>query len=319
VVAILIAAFAAAGWYVYEQVQDRLTEAEPVPVPNVVGLKQERAVDLIEQAELSADVKRRADEQVPSGTVIEQSPQPGTRISKGEAVTVVVSSGVPKVEVPDVVGQDVGDAVQLLNDQGLRAERREVFSDQPPGTVLRQNPEAGAQVEKGAVVTLRVSKGVQTVGVPNVVGLDQASAEAALTDAGFTPVATVVASDQEAGIVVDQSPDAETDAQKGAQVEIFVSEGPQTVAVPGVVGLDEGSATAALQNQGFGVDVQDFTTTDPAQDGLVLDQSPGPDTQADPGTTVTIVVGRFEEPPPPPETTTTDTVIDTTTVASEGG
>ncbi len=44
-------------------------------------------------------------------------------------------------------------------------------------------------------------------------------------------------------------------------------------------------------------------TNDPSLDGVVLSQDPGGGTEAEPGTTVRVVVGRFVEPPPPGDTT----------------
>ena len=97
---VLLAGAAVAGWYVYQRVQDELTAREPVPVPNVVGIKQARAVDLIEEAELEADVQQTFSDEVPKGEVIDQDPTAGTRIAKGETVSITVSAGVEQVAVP---------------------------------------------------------------------------------------------------------------------------------------------------------------------------------------------------------------------------
>jgi serine/threonine-protein kinase len=63
--------------------------------------------------------------------------------------------------------------------------------------------------------------------------------------------------------------------------------------VPGVIGETEGDATAILQEQGFGVAVEEVIANFPDEEGIVLDQDPGGGAEVEPGTTVTIFVGRF--------------------------
>ncbi len=297
VVAILLAAAGIAGWYVYQEVQSQLEESKPVAVPNVVGIKQQLAIKNIEDAELVAKVQRQADEEVPEGIVIEQRPGAGTRIAKGETVTIVVSTGVPQVTVPKVSGLPVEDAIQTLNGAGLRANVKEVFSEKyEPGIVMFQDPKPNTEADKGSTVTLTVSKGVEQVEVPNVIGFDQASAEATLTDAGLVPNAVVVESGEPAGTVVGQSPNGGL-VPKGTEVEIDVSAGPppppETVAVPGVTGLTEEEATQILSDAGFQVEPVDQPTLNPLEDGIVLSQDPLAGDEVEPGTTVTILVGRF--------------------------
>ena len=305
-VIVLLAAAAIAGWYVYQQVQDQLEESKPVAVPNVVGIRQQLAVQQIERAGLKAEVRRRADDEAPAGEVVEQNPDAGTRISKDETVVITVSTGVEQVVVPGVANLSLAEATGLLADAGLEWEIREVFSERvEAGFVISQEPKPDEEVDRGSVVTLRVSKGIQNVVVPDVLQQDQASAEAELDEAGFVVSVIVVASDEPGGTVVDQSPSPGIEAAKGSTVEIAVSEGPQLVFVPNVVGSDQGTATATLEASGFSVDFFEEPTLDPSQDFLVVDQDPAPDSEAFPGSTVTIVVLRFvvEEPPPEGETT----------------
>ena len=74
---------------------------------------------------------------------------------------------------------------------------------------------------------------------------------------------------------------------------LYVSKGPSTSTVPDVTSQDEASARATLEQSGFVVNVQNQDVTDPSQDGIVLDEIPAGNTQAKPGSTVTIVVGRL--------------------------
>ncbi len=291
---LLLAGAAVAGWYVYQRVQDELTAREPVAVPNVVGIKQAKAIGLIEKVDLEAAVEETFSDEAPQGEVIDQDPAAGTKIAKGETVTITVSAGVEQVEVPKVSGKDVTEAIQILNAAGLEAQTREQFSERPPGTVVGQNPKAGTRVDKSSAVVLRVSKGVQTTTVPDVLFQSQESAVAELEAAGLTANVVEVESSEAAGLVVAQSPDPGADVDTGAAVEIDVSLGPPPVVqTPSVIGLDEETARATLEQAGFTVEVVESPTLDPNNDGLVSEQDPAAGSEVDPGVTVTIVVEKL--------------------------
>jgi serine/threonine-protein kinase len=303
-VAGLLCAAAVAGWYVYTQIQDELRAAEPVAVPNVVGIERDLAVDKIEDAGLEAEVKQASSAEAEAGIVFAQTPDAGARIAQDERVTITVSTGVPEVEVPKLAGLPFNDALQLLSDEKLEAERREVFSAiRLPGEVVSQDPKPGNKVPEGSTIIVRVSKGKETLPVPNVSGQEQVDAEAELEAAGFEVSVITGPSDAAEGTVFAQNPDAGFEAAKGSLVQISISEGPATASVPSVVGQTAELAQLALEDAGFVVDVQQIETSDPSQDSLVQSQNPSGGVQADPGSTVTIWVGVYVEPPPPEQPT----------------
>jgi eukaryotic-like serine/threonine-protein kinase len=293
-VLLLLAAAGIAGWYVFSQIQDQLAANEPVAVPNVEGLKEEAAVTLIENAGLDPEVQRAANPDAEKDRVFDQNPDPGTRIQKGDRVTLLVSTGPPKTSVPDVVGMNYGDAVQALNDVNLKATKHEVFSPKPVGKVISQDPPAGEQVVEGTEIVLDVSRGAKQVAVPNVVGMSEDDAKATLEQAGFQVSSTSAPSDSTPeGIVSDQSPDGGTPATKGSTVTITVSSGPSTTTVPDEVGQDKQVAIDDLKANGFKVDVQNVACGDPNQDNIVQDQDPAGGSDAPSGSTVAIFVCKF--------------------------
>ena len=293
-VALLLAAAGFAGWYVFSKIQDQLDASKPVAVPNVVGIRKELAVQKVKDAGLEPNVKETASTDVKEGFVVDQKPDGGTRIQKGDQVTIIVSTGVPKTTVPGVVGMDYADAVDQLNQANLDARKREVFSKKPPGQVVGQNPPAGDIVPEGTVVVLRVSKGQQTASVPDVLDQSESSARAELAAAGFKVQSVEAPSDSTAaGLVSAQSPDPGTEAPKGSTVTITVSTGPSSATVPNVVGEQKETAQDDLKNAGFKVKVQTVTVSDPTQDNVVQDQNPAGGTSATKGSTVTIFVGKF--------------------------
>ena len=293
-VLLLLAAAGIAGWYVFSQIQDQLAANEPVAVPNVEGLKEEAAVTLIENAGLEPEVQRAANADAEKDRVFDQNPDPGTRIQKGDRVTLLVSTGPPKTSVPDVVGMNYGDAVQALNDVNLKATKQEVFSQKPVGQVISQDPPAGEQVVDGTEIVLDVSRGAKQVAVPNVVGMSEDNATTTLQQAGFEVSSTSAPSDSTPeGIVSDQSPGGGTQATKGSTVTITVSSGPSTTTVPDEVGQDKQVAIDDLKANGFKVDVQNVACGDPNQDNIVQDQDPAGGSDAPTGSTVNISVCKF--------------------------
>jgi len=297
----LIGVATVAAWYVWTQIQDELQASKPVAVPLVVGLKEELAIAKITDVGLETEVTREPSRDQAAGTVFAQKPDAGARIAKGEQVTIAVSTGIPKVEVPRLAGLFFDDAVQRLADLHLEAERKDVFSDvRPAGEVVSQDPKPGEEVDEGTAIIVRVSKGQQSVDVPDVIGEELEAAQAELEAAGFEVSVATGPSDAPEGTIFAQSPDAGVKAAKGSTVQISISEGPLTATVPGVVGLDRPSAEAALTEAGFSVAIQEVATADPAQDQVVQSQDPSGGVQTEPGSTVAVVVTVFVEPPPPP-------------------
>jgi eukaryotic-like serine/threonine-protein kinase len=194
-------------------------------VPDVVGLPLREAVAELQDADFRVEEETQPSESVDEGTVISTDPRPGEEARVGSRVTVVVSSGVRLVTVPNVVGLDESTARAELEGEGFVVNPEIEESDAEEGTVIRQDPGAG-RVEEGSEVTIVVSSGPGDVTVPNVVGQSQESATARLAGLGFdVRVATRdTDSESEDGRVLDQSPSAGTDLPQGSDVTIVVGE-----------------------------------------------------------------------------------------------
>ncbi len=203
-----------------------------------------------------------------------------------------------KSTVPNVVGLTLASATSALDSDGFKlgtvSYQQGVAKTQ--GTVLSQTPAAGATAGKGTTVNL-VAVGTSVQPVPNVTGMTQSAATAAITGAGLTlgHVSQVYSSSEPTGTVVDQAPNAGLTAPAGSAVAITVSKGPapstspSAKTVPNVTGLGQSQAVAALQGAGFAV-VVDQVPSSTVANGIVSDQTPSSGVLAQPGTTVTIVV-----------------------------
>ncbi|MEU4346871.1 Stk1 family PASTA domain-containing Ser/Thr kinase [Streptomyces sp. NPDC023838] len=262
-----------------------------VPVPQLVGETQKSAESLTANVGLKLTVSKSepcADQ--PKGSVCSQTPTSG-KLKKGEAVTVVVSTGAPKVEVPDVTEKKKDNATQLLQEKGFSVKTTAVESEQEEGTVVSQDPKGGDQVEKGSEVTLSIAK-KKTTKLPDVKDKDYNAAVAQLNGLGFTNISRQdVDSDKPAGQVVDQSPKGNSDQTKDVQIVLKVSKGPQTptqVPVPSVFGMTVKQATEKLNAAGFS-NIQFAPGSSVDEKARVTSQTPPANTPSDPATTAIVL------------------------------
>ncbi|HJW67212.1 MAG TPA: Stk1 family PASTA domain-containing Ser/Thr kinase [Gaiellaceae bacterium] len=301
---LLLLAAGAAAWFAYTKIQDQLDANKPVTVPKVAGINESLAVDKLRAAGLVPQVARDFSNEVPKGTVIDQSPAAGEKVAPHSNVDMTVSKGKETVTVPSVIGKNRDDAISTLVNAGLDPRAFPVASSKAVDTVTGQDPPAGKVIEKGSRVRINYSSGPAEIDVPSVIGLQFDQASSALQAQGFAVARRDVDSERPKGEVVDQSPSNQ--APKGSTITLSVSKGPPMSTVPDVTAQDEESATSTLEQAGFTVQVQRQDVTDPGLYGIVLSQSPTGGSKAKQGSTVTITVGHEVaqggpgSPPPPP-------------------
>jgi eukaryotic-like serine/threonine-protein kinase len=201
-------------------------------VPNVVNLPLATAQQDIANAHLVSQVTRQASSTVPKNDVISTSPPFGTTVAKGSTVKLVVSTGAGTVSVPNVLGQTATAATSALAAKGLQVNQKPApNSTQPKGTVVGQNPPAGANVAPNSTVTIDVSGGGAQV--PSVIGDPVGTAQQILSNAGFNVVTRTVAgpSGSTPGNVFSQNPSGGTLPQ-GGTVTIYVASQPTPSPTP---------------------------------------------------------------------------------------
>jgi serine/threonine-protein kinase len=221
-----------------------------------------------------------------------------------------------QVTVPNVVGGDLATAQATLERDGFSVDTVTKTAPQPKGQVIGQNPDPGVKADEGSVVRLTVSDGPGTAGIPGVEGQTQAEATRRLEDAGFKVTVRKRASDTvKKGIAIETRPGEGTPVERGSTVILYVSAGPQTVAVPNVVGTQLDAARTALTGAGFTVTVTE--KEDKADPGTVLSQSPAANATAPKGSEVALVVAKAPATVDVPNVVGQDeaTAIDTLTKA----
>jgi beta-lactam-binding protein with PASTA domain/tRNA A-37 threonylcarbamoyl transferase component Bud32 len=288
-------------------------DQKTVTVPNVVHKTEEQATQALAARGLLWEIKTVASSQA-INTVISQNPGPGEAVKKKSRVTLSVSSGVGSGTVPDVTNLTVDAATTLLEKKHyvVKVDPRQSSSAVDPDHIISTNPPIGSTQKFGTTIHLIPSSGVT---VPQIVGVDEVDAANFLTTAGLGVRTLHENSDTvDSGKVTRTNPPVGTSGLKGGTViDMYVSTGAKTVAVPSVQGLSQADAEAALSAKGFTSSVILERTTLKGNDGKVLSQSPNAGEQAAPGSTVVLHVGEYSAP-----ATTTTTKPATTTTTTLG-
>jgi serine/threonine-protein kinase len=134
--------------------------AQPVAVPSVVGKTAAEARGLLEGKGFKVTETDEQTTSKPDGTVLSQSPTGGTSVKPGSTVKLTVAKSPPQVQVPDVSGDTKDEARQALRDNHLHVTVVHDTVDTPDqdGLVVKQEPQAGTNVDRGTTVTIHLGK-----------------------------------------------------------------------------------------------------------------------------------------------------------------
>ncbi|WP_338897171.1 Stk1 family PASTA domain-containing Ser/Thr kinase [Streptomyces sp. TG1A-60] len=271
---------------------------DTLKTPNFVGQTEEDAKQAASNVDLRVTTTKDECEDQKTGNVCQQTPDADTDIKKGETVALVISTGAPKITVPDVQGIQFDEAQSQLEDKGFQVEKKTEESDRTPGIVTDQDP-VGTKVEKGSTVTLTVAKAPEKATVPDVSRQSCDDAKAQMEANNLVGTCTEVETDDGnlVGKVVATSPEAGSELNKGDTVTIQIGkkaeEEEQEAEVPNVVGRTVGQAKQILQASGF-TNIQFAQGSDQSDTALVTDQDPDGGNDADPAqTTITLASVNF--------------------------
>ena len=263
-------------------------------VPNLLGLTEAAARTALDAAGVSLD--HEGDGGVapgPVGVVLSQTPAPGTAVTAGTKVTLVLSIA-PRVVVPALVGDSLADATAALGavGLGLLVSGNEESSTSPEGSILEQDPAAGTRVDRGTTVRVVIAVAPpKVVPVPNLLGKWVDAAKAALTGVGLglTVAAERPTPGTPAGIVVAQDPAAGTSIVVGTAVSVTVSATDPSVEVPDVRQQSSANAQALLGQVSLRLQVTGSQSTVQAA-GFVLTQDPVAGSRVPTGSAVSVVM-----------------------------
>jgi serine/threonine-protein kinase len=213
-----------------------ITPAEEYDVPNVTGFT-------IEQLEENPSLYEGftivvgdtvTDDESPEGTVIQQSPDAGSKVKEGSdmIITVTVSAGEEVIYMPSVINQEFRQVTSDLRDQGLNVEIQQEYDDDIiSGNIIRSDPAEGTKLSKGDTVILVVSQGKEksTVTVVPFINMDINRAKSTAEMLGLTvgEVKEFYSDEYAEGKVMFQSIAANSVVDKGTEINFQVSLGPE--------------------------------------------------------------------------------------------
>ncbi len=281
---LLVALAAGAGWATWWYGEGRWTAT-----PSVLGLTDEQASAKLTEAGLTAQSGSPVfSETVRAGLVVRTDPEPTQRIREGGSVTLILSKGPERFDVPKVTGKPRSAAVKEIEAASLAVGKiSQQYSDTvDQGDVISTTPKAGTPLRRDTAVRMVVSRGVQPVTVPNLEGAVATDAEQQLLGIGLKPkvVGNSYSKKVPQGSVISQSPNSGK-LPKGSIIELVISNGPKLFEVPNVFGKRTNEAVDILEKAGFQVKIQKLLG---GIFGTVRSQSPGGGSLQPKNTVVTI-------------------------------
>ncbi|AQS43899.1 Stk1 family PASTA domain-containing Ser/Thr kinase [Bacillus velezensis] len=203
-----------------------------VSVPDVRGMKYEKAEALLEKNGLRADpdITDIEDEKIEEELMVKTDPKAGSTVKEGSSVKLYKSIGKPKTQLIDVKGRQIGDAKKALKEKGFKhVNVKEENDDSEAGTVIDQDPSAGTDmVASDDEVNLTVSLGPADVTLRDLKTYSKEAASGYLEDNGLQLVEKQAHSDDvPEGQVMKQEPSAGTAVKPGSNVEVTFSLGPE--------------------------------------------------------------------------------------------
>ena len=207
---------------------------DEITVPDVSNMSESEAQKALEDAgfeKITSDVAYS--DSVAEGDVIGTTPAANAKATKDTEIVMKVSKGSEKKTVPNVVGQQDGDAQNAITAAGLTVGTvtYEYYDDVPKGQVVSQTVAGGKKVAPGTSVGLTISSGPkppEKISVPPVTNTTLDNARQLLSSAGLKAGnITYQHSDTvESGNVISCTPGVGSSVDEGSSVNLVVSQGP---------------------------------------------------------------------------------------------
>ena len=226
IIAVIVVAAGAVGVHSY-------IESNKTFVPDVVGMKEDKAQTEIELAGLIYNETREFSKEVKRGKVISQSIDAEKSVKKGTEIVIVVSRGKAK-SAPRLRKYLPKTSERIAEQKGFKMEiaGEEYSDDVPEGYICRQVPDIGEDCEKGQTIKVYLSKGIEQVTVPDVTGSTPDKARPIIMEAGLKMKVLQEHNDEvPSGQIIKQSPKAGETANHSSTVTVTVSIGSADVSL----------------------------------------------------------------------------------------
>lgn len=210
-----------------------------VTVPDVTNKHYDDAIAELTSLGLKIEetIEQEHDD-IAEGFVIRTNPQAGKVVKAGTAVTIYKSIGKKKVAFKNYVGEQIADVEpQLRSEKYLLIDKKEVYSDEPAGTIIEQFPLPGEKVvPEETEVRFTVSLGPEKIILKDLTGYTEKSVRDYAADQQLYVIVKQQYSDTvEKGLVISQTPQANAKLEKGATVTVVISLGKEPVQTKKVI------------------------------------------------------------------------------------
>ena len=209
-----------------------------------------------------------------------------------------------EIPVPNVVGKNLLLARQILEDNKLRVNIAEVYSSEvPAGEVVKQDPTLGRNVKTDRIITIYVSKGGETIDMPDLVGLTKSAALERIQKIGLQ-VGSIYEkeSEKDPGTVLSHDPAIGTKINRGQSIDLTISRGQtvkaenkntpppvEKISVPNVQNINLEMAQSNIENSGLSVGKIYYEESEQAE-GTIISQNPAPNSEVAANSSIDLIV-----------------------------
>lgn len=211
---------------------------EKAVIPLVVGLNREKALSRLEEAGFTQIREEESQDEGVYDSVLAISEEVGANVELSKEIVLTIcknesdqgGDSTVQVKVPDVVGRQRNQAESVLKSRDFLVNWVEEASDEPEGTVIRQEPAADEEANEGSFVTVYVSIGAEKMYMPNLELESREDAERMIESLGLTVgrISQDNSNSVAAGKVISQSIARGTEVKKGDSVDLVISLGPKS-------------------------------------------------------------------------------------------
>ncbi|MGK2320812.1 Stk1 family PASTA domain-containing Ser/Thr kinase [Gordonia rhizosphera] len=271
--------------------------ARQIPVPMVAGQPAAQARDSLEQAGFRVKQLDEPSLDVAEGSATRSTPAENVLATEGSEITLYISSGPQRLQIPDLRGKTPDEATEQLRVLGFsnvrtdRVDSTGALKDK----VVNTTPPTGTEVPVNGAVVVHIGNGPREITIPDVTGQTEAAARTVLEQVGLKVVTVSGDSELPAGTVVSSSPGAGATVEQGDTVQITVSRGNMFV-MPNLRGQTPEQARGTLTGSGWQASTLTQSTRNvpitSSDDGKILSQTPAAGTRVRKDSAVSIVVGR---------------------------
>ena len=286
-------------FYSYKYYNDKTAGHVMVSVPPVENIPAENAKEILSLFNLNLIITDEIySSETPEGFITEQTPEPGKNIPAGSSIEVTISRGpeITYILTPNLVGLSQEDASGILEDLGLvMGNTSEEYSSAfKENLIMDQKPEFNERIKPGGSVNLTVSRGEETILIPNIIGRDFIEASKYLESLGLvvkSSKAPVTDSINEPGKIIEVVPAPGSRAAVNSMVELVISTNEPLILIPDLMHLGLEQAINVLDSSGINYEISYISTDYSVQEGTVLGQHPEAGTYISPGSSVILFIG----------------------------